>query len=672
MPTDLTQPSHTVKHVKNVMIPMADGVRLAADLFLPEGPGPFPAVFEFLPYRKDDRTAGRWNAHRYFAERGFVGVRADIRGTGDSEGVAQDEYTPQEQRDACEIIAWAARQPWCNGSVGMFGTSYGGFNTIQTAMHAPPALKAIVPHAATDDRYNDDVHYYGGCLMGADLIAYPGWMLPMNAMPPYPQYSGADWAAIWQEHLEGDPPWLLEWLRHQTEDDYWLQGSLKTDYGSIKCPVLHLGAWADGYTNPVYRMLEHLNVPNRAIVGPWQHSRPNDAYPGPRINHLHEMTRWWAHWLRGEPTGIMDEPQIALYVQHGAPPDPFPTHMPGGWRYEAKWPPDRQRDMPLYLGGQGRLLDAPESGVEADRYRYQASVGLTAGWWCPLWPPFGLARDQAMDEARSLTYTAGPLEAPLEVLGVATAALHVASSAGVAFFSVKISDVAPDGRSTLVTRGILNATHRHSHREPEPLTPGEVYELEIPLKVASWVFQPGHRLRVSIACSDWPTIWPSPYPATNTVFRGGARPSRLVLPVMAPAPLGAAEPHFLPAVSLPPTADTAREAPVWRYTHDVVNGSAGLYFRDANRTQPQGEPFVVEEEQIGEGAVFDEHPERAHFKSTQRIKMIQPDGRTDLTGRVAIRSTTTHLHADLELSVTTDGEPFFQRRWVESIPRKLL
>lgn len=665
----LLQPTHTVRHIKNVLIRMTDGVRIAADLFMPEGSGPFPAVFEFLPYRKDERTAGRWNAHYYFAERGFVGLRADIRGTGGSDGCALDEYTVQEQLDACDVIAWASQQPWSNGAVGMFGTSYGGFNCIQTAMHRPPALKAIIPHAATDDRYHDDVHFSGGCLMGIDQVLYPGWMVPMNAMPPYPQYTTEDWAGVWRRRLEGNPPWLLAWLRHQTEDEFWLQGSLKTDYASIQCPVLHLGGWADGYTNPVFRMAQHLRAPNRAIVGPWQHSRPLDAYPGPRINHLHEMTRWWAHWLRGDDTGVMREPQLALYVQHGAPPNPFLPHMPGAWRYEPQWPPERQEERPLYLAGHGELRAEPAANSGSDAYAYRATVGTSNGFWFPVGPPFGLPRDQALDDARSQTYTTAPLEAPLEILGFPKAILHAASSADIAFFSVRLCDVAPDGSSTLVSRGILNATHRHSHRDPSAVTPGEIMELEIPLKVASWVFQPGHRLRVSIASSDWPTVWPSPLPATNTLHHGRVHPSRLILPVVGPPVEPLPEPVFQPAVNLTPRAISSSERPLWQVSENVLTGQTIVQVRDCHRVRPVGEPFEVEEEQEVETGTSDAQPDRSYARSLQRISMLQPDGRTDLHGRVSLRSTRDQLHVDIGLRVLRDGEPFFEKQWLETFPR---
>lgn len=668
----LLHPLHTVKHIRNVRIPMSDGVTLAADLFMPEAEGRFPAVFEYLPYRKDDRVAARWNAHHYFAERGFVGLRVDMRGTGGSEGLALDEYLPQEQLDGCEVIEWASRQAWCNGNVGMWGTSYGGFNALQVAMRRPPALKAIVPHAATDDRYNCDVHYNGGCLQGIDQVEYPGWMLPMNAAPAYPEYAGGDWAAHWLERLEGNPPWILDWLRHQVEDDYWLQGSLKTDYASIQCAVLNLGGWQDGYPDAIFRMLEHLEAPNRAIVGPWQHSRPNDAYPEPRINHLHEMTRFFAQHLRGEETGIMDEPQLAMYVQRGARPNAFQPHMPGEWRFEQQWPPARTMDLDLFPVESGALGTRPSHNSGMDRYRHRASVGTQAGFWCPLWQPFGLHREQSVDDGRSLTYTTAPLDRPAELLGFAHARLFVETTAEVAAVSVKLCDIAPDGTSALVTRGILNLTHRDGHARPEPAAPGMVYEVDVPLKVASWVFKPGHSIRLSIATSDFPTVWPTPFPHTLTLHHGGARPSRITLPVVGEPDAELPRPRFEPATALRPTAVVANDVPEWRVSDDVTTGYTSVYLREAHRSQPVGEPYMVEEEQISQMATSDERPDSTWATSFQRLSMLQPGVRTDIRGRIHLRSTATQLHADLQLKVERDGEDVFRKTWMETFPRVLL
>jgi uncharacterized protein len=286
-------------------------------------------------------------------------------------------------------------------------------------------------------------------------------------------------------------------------------------------------------------------------------------------------------------------------------------------------------------------------------------------------PPFGLARDQAPDDARSLTYTSAPLERPLEILGCPHVVLHAASTAEVAFFSVRLCDVAPDGASTLVSRGILNATHRTSHRDPSPVVPGEVMELEIPLKVTSWVFQAGHCLRVSVASADWPTVWPSPHPATNTVHHGQARPSHISLPVVGQADPALPRPSFQPAVSLPPRAVTSTQTPEWSVTEEVLTGQVVVRVRDQHRVRPVGEPFEVEEEQQVECGASDAAPDRSYARSQQRISMTQPDARTDLFGRVSLRSTRDQLHVEVGLRVLQDGEPFFEKQWLETIPRQL-
>jgi putative CocE/NonD family hydrolase len=155
----VSRPSRYPVSVQEVAVPMSDGVVLSGRVWLPEGAGPVPAVLEYLPYRKSDSTAIDDSVrHPYFAERGYAGVRVDIRGSGDSEGVLSDEYQPQEQEDALELLSWIAAQEWCNGSIGMMGISWGGFNSLQMAARRPPELKAIVTACSTDDRYADDVH----------------------------------------------------------------------------------------------------------------------------------------------------------------------------------------------------------------------------------------------------------------------------------------------------------------------------------------------------------------------------------------------------------------------------------------------------------------------------------------------------------------------------------
>jgi len=656
-----------VRHERGVRIPLRDGSWAAADLFLPETDEQVPALLELLPYRKDDSTAARWDTHWWFAERGHAGVRVDVRGTGSSPGVAVDEYTLDEQLDACDVIAWLADQPWCNGRVGMFGTSYGGFNAIQVAMHAPPALGAIAPHAATDERYLDDVHHIGGCLAGIDLAVYPLWMVGLNALPPDPDLAGADWAGIWDEHLGADP-WLLTWLREQTDGPYWQHGSLAVDYGSIRCPVLHLGGWNDGYVNAVFRMAEHMEVPYRAIVGPWDHSRPNTSGIRPRVDHLSEMLRWFDRWLKDEPNGVEDEPPVVLFVQEGRPPARFPGTVPGHWRAEAAWPPARQEVRELVLGD--GTLGLAGGGLSAPvRHRHDPTLGTASAFWCPGGGPYGLAADQRDDDARSLRFDTEPLIEPVEVLGTATLALDVAWDTPVGFVVAKLCDVGPDGSSTLVTRGWLNGTHRWSHAAPEPLEPGRVEQVEVPLRATSWVVPAGHRLRLSLSSSDFPTIWPSPFASTMEVNGG-----RLALPVVGPQDPALPVPVLGPPPELRATARvTAPDGATWEIVEDELTGATTVRVAWGTSTEPRGTGTRLDTAAEQEATARPEDPAHTRVRGTQRYTLHEQSGAvTAVVATGSVRSTAEHLHAEIGLRVDRDGTEVLHRTWRETIPRHLL
>jgi pimeloyl-ACP methyl ester carboxylesterase len=244
----VTEFPRQVRIIETEWITMADGTRLAARIWLPEDAAerPVPAVFEFLPYRLNDGTAVRDSHHfPYLAGHGFACIRADIRGSGESEGILEDEYLPQEQFDACEVIAWIAEQPWCTGAVGMIGISWSGFNALQIAARRPPALKAIVTLCSTDDRYADDVHYDGGCV-GSDMLQWASSMLGWNGWPPDPAIVGDRWREMWLTRLREAPPMIEPWLAHQRRDAYWKQGSVCQDYSAIGRPSTRSGAGRTG------------------------------------------------------------------------------------------------------------------------------------------------------------------------------------------------------------------------------------------------------------------------------------------------------------------------------------------------------------------------------------------------------------------------------------------
>jgi putative CocE/NonD family hydrolase len=284
-----------------------------------------------------------------------------MRGTGDSEGVCKGEYLQQEHDDCMAVIAWLAEQPWCSGSVGMIGISWGGFNGLQLAARRPPALKAIITLCSTDDRYADDIHFMGGAVL-TDKLAWGATAFAIAHTPPDPEIVGESWREMWLERLKNNGLWMLDWFRHQRRDDFYRHGSICENYADIEIPVYAVGGWADGYTNPIFRMMEHLPGPRKALVGPWAHRYPHFAEPGPRIGFLQECLRWWDQHLKGIETGIMDEPMIRAFIQDPTAPAPYHVERAGHWVAETTWQSGSQTQLPsLYLAlqefpGLGRIL----------------------------------------------------------------------------------------------------------------------------------------------------------------------------------------------------------------------------------------------------------------------------------------------------------------------------
>jgi putative CocE/NonD family hydrolase len=510
-----------IRRIDHTWITLADGTRLAARIWLPQDAedDPVPAILEYLPYRKGDAFARRDSYHHpYFAGFGYAGVRVDLRGSGDSDGILLDEYLAQEQQDAVEVIAWLAGQPWCTGAVGMLGISWGGFNGLQVAARRPPALKAVISMCASDDRYADDVHYVGGCVLAMDMLPWAATMLTGNALPPDPQAVGDGWRQTWLARLEETPPFVEPWLGHQRRDAYWRQGSVCEDYGAIEVPVYAVGGWADGYTNAIPRLMEGLPGPRKGLIGPWSHAFPQDGEPGPTIGFLQECLRWFDHHLKGIETGIMDEPLLHAWMQEPVRPATHYKERPGRWVAESEWPP---------LGAQAWTWDF--GPTEAAAHRSIESTGLDAGAWCADGGDGDWPADQRDEDARSLSFTSEPLEDAIEILGFGTVCLGLEVDRPSALVAVRLCDVAPDGSSLLVTRGVLNLTHRDGHAEPAPLEPGRRYEVEVTLDAIAQRVPSGHRLRVALSTVYWPWAWPSPEPVTLTLHEG-----RLSLPARAP------------------------------------------------------------------------------------------------------------------------------------------
>jgi putative CocE/NonD family hydrolase len=534
-----------VRVIEHTLIPLKDGNSLAAKIWLPADAeqDPVPAILEYLPYRKRDGTFERDSlTHPYLAGHGYAGVRVDIRGCGDSDGVLSDEYSRQEQDDALDVIDWLARQPWCSGAVGMMGISWGGFNGLQVAARQPAALKAIVTLCSTDDRYADDVHFMGGTVL-TEKFGWAGFFFSLMCRPPDPELVGERWRAMWRERLENQPFFLDLWLRHQRRDDYWRHGSVCEDYAAIKCPVYAVGGWTDGYTNAIPRLLERLSVPRKGLIGPWAHSYPHFALPGPQIGFLQDMLHWWDHWLKGVDTGVMAEPMLRAWMIDSVPPAAHHETLPGRWTSETSWPPHGRQPMHLFLTDQG-LGD--DRGALAPRpVCTPQTVGKQGGQWCPFGRGEDQAGDQREDDARCVTFDSDVLAESIEILGAPVIVLDLEADRPVAYLVARLCDVHPSGESLRVSFGILNLTHRDGHEHPAALERGQRYQVRIQLNDAGSVFPAGHRIRLALSTTYWPMIWPAPEKATVTIHSG-----RLDLPARKPV-----------AETLPPLPSTETAPP---------------------------------------------------------------------------------------------------------------
>jgi uncharacterized protein len=532
------------REIENVFIPLKDGTRLAARIWLPADAEsrPVPAILEYLPYRKRDGTAERDQLmHPYFAAHGYAAVRVDVRGTGESDGVLLDEYLKQEQDDCLEVLEWLAAQPWCTGACGMIGISWGGFNGLQVAARRPAQLKAVISVCSTDDRYADDVHYMGGSLL-VDNFAWASVMFSLQSYPPDPALVGERWREIWLERLEHLPLLADNWLQHQRRDDYWRHGSVGENYADIACAVYAIGGWADGYSNTVPRLLAGLRCPKKGLIGPWAHQYPHFAEPGPRIGFLHECLRWWDQWLKGRDSGIMSEPVYRVWMEEWAPPQSAYRERAGRWVAEPAWPSPNLKTKTFIVNAGGlEEKPKPEAGLILPT---RLGVGLLAGHWCPYGVAPDLPSDQREEDGQSLVFDSPALEETIEILGAPVVHVEFSADRPQAQLCVRLNDVARDGSSLRVSYGLLNLTHRRSHEHPEPLEPGRRYRVRIQLNDAAHAFPRGHRVRLSVSSSYWPIAWPSPENAEVTVFAGT---SHLELPARA----ARAEDEKLPAFGAP-------------------------------------------------------------------------------------------------------------------------
>ena len=654
--------------LREVWIPLPDGVRLAADLYVPTGAAPgekFPVLLEYLPYRKTEARGRNWPLYSYFVERGYVVARVDIRGTGNSEGtLVPYEYSDIELEDGDAVIDWLSKQAWSTGAVGMFGISWGGFNAIQMAGRKPPALKAFIAVDATDDLYQEDVHYIDG------VMHVDSWEMSQdldNSRPGAPDYVMDE--KYFRERFDM-PPWMLTWKKEQRDGPFWDRASWRDRESQITVPGYYIGGWYDGYRDVIPRVLEHAGGPVKALIGPWNHTFPNEPYPRPGMEWRHEAVRWFDHWLKGIDTGILKEPRFAVYVRDWHPPGPHLDFAPGHWRWEDGWPIARTEQRTLHLRDDHTLGAAPSTAT-THRLRYVAGVGIEAGgpvmWWGDV------AHDQRPTDAFSLVYDSAPLDAPLEILGLPHALLQVSADAPRANWYARISDVAPDGTVTQVAGAGFNGNHRRSARNPELMTPGESFPLDIEMHFTSWVFPKGHRIRVAVNNAMWPMMWPSPHPMTTALAIGGPTGARVVLPVIPPAERPA--PQFLPPAESPTLAgferlDTGTSSGYGEISEVRRNPQTGDVTAVATNQNRARHPWGTEHftERI-EHATSDAHPERTSMTGTHSMDVDLPGRQLRWESKSVFRSDADGYLYEYERRVYENGKLLREKRWTQRFPR---
>ncbi len=563
-----------VRVIENDWIELPDGIRLAIRVWLPEdAPArPVSAILDSVPYRKGDGTAigdAAWGT--YFAAHGFAYARVDLRGSGDSSGILEDEYSEQEQRDVEQVIAWLADRPWCTGAVGMIGVSWGGFAALQMAARHPEQLRGVVPIHASDDRYSDDVHYIGGCVSAMDMSQWATSMLAYLNQPPDPAVVGPGWREAWRERLEKARPFIEPWLCHQRRDAYWRQGSACEDYGAIRCPVFAVGGWSDGYRDMVFRVVAHVSAPVRGLIGPWGHTCPEDGKPGPAIGFLQECMRFFAASLDGADNGFFDEPRLISYMQEPVAPAGSYAQRAGRWVADPSWPSPAVARWTHVVGAYA--LHDPQDrpgNTQTRSLRGLQATGVDGGVWCGDGSPADFALDQRPDDGASLCWDSAPLTERVELLGPGEARLRISVDKPQALIAVRVCDVAPDGRSTLVARGLLNLSRREGHDRSVPMPINQPTNVRVPLQSTAYAIPAGHRLRLAVSNTYWPWAWPSPEPATLTVHCGTGQ-------------------H---AVAPPPAADRARRrACTLRAAR--TRHPAGQRDHDAARRRPTPAPQPV-------------------------------------------------------------------------------
>jgi predicted acyl esterase len=614
-----TPPKYTFT-IEDAWLTMKDGVRLSITFFKPvplSDSEKFPVLFEFLPYRKDDSF----------------------------------------YHDAVEIIDQLSKIQGANGSVGMWGISWGGFNAIQVAMKQPPALKAIIALCASDDLFHDDVHYIDGAL---HVDAYELSIDHDNGLPQSPDFQLDE---AYFKNRFNSYPWFFTYLKQQREGHFWRKNSLRWSYDKISVPTYVIGGLLDGYRDSVPRMIENMKVPIKGVIGPWTHAWPDNGEPGPNYEWRYEAVRWWDHWLKGRDTGVLDDPTFTVFIRDGHGPDPDLKETPGDWICE-KWPIPGT-DWRKLFPGKNRRLQSELEKPSVETLRYAPGYGITTGFW---WgEPTG---DMRPDDAGSLVFDSQVLEKKFEIVGFPKVKLHVSANAPLAHWVARLEDVNPNGSVSLVTGALINGSQRRSRLDPELLEPNKIFDIEFEMHFTTWTFKPGHRIRLAISNALFPMIWPSPYAMTTKLFIG-RKDTCLELPVLPDKKRIA--PDFRPPEPREerPDADYLN-LEVWPHgfyeqKRDMWRSIVSVDWKGNKDYVIRGRKFLSFERSYYE--VDEKNPATSRFLGEAGHHIEFKDRTLDLKTTIDMRSDAEFFHVTFVREIFENDTLVRQREWKEKIPR---
>ena len=536
----------------HVTIPMRDGIRLSANVFLPgdHEHSRLPVILERTPYIKAPDITPNYQS---FVDHGYAVVVEDVRGRNESGGA----FDPlrQEPADGDDTLNWIARQPWSDGKVGMIGGSYRGIVQWKAALVNNPHLKAIFPVVSGYDDYRDRYYSTGGALKLGHRLE---WMAENQRAPGYhPDFSKfilhlplrtADIAATgWSLAMYRDV------MAHPSYDSFWRALSVKEQIQKIRVPVFAVGGWYDNYAESdleAYTELHKTSGLNHVLIGPWPHNMSYrfdnvDFGPDSGVPLRSIQLAWFDQWLMGKDNPIVSQPPVQIFVM-GA----------NYWREDHEWPPADARPKKFFLESDGRAntldgdgaLDEKTPRGSEDRYVFDPRdpVPTRGGAVCcnPKVFAWGPMDQRTVEQRRDvLVYTTKPLKQDMEVVGPVQAILYISTSAKDTDFTAKLVDVAPDGSARNLTDGILRLRYRNGLEKAELAKPGAVYQITVDAGVTANVFLKGHRIRLEISSSNFPRFDRNPNTggviadavqlqrANQTLFHDHDHPSHLLLMV---------------------------------------------------------------------------------------------------------------------------------------------